>query len=538
LGTESVNGRGDEIAAGMASPRKAVAMRRIPPCVLHTLPPHVYQLLLTRRYLTTKIMPLLAAVAVALCTAMELIVWSVMGGFLTMLVESGRSLIGDVAISWPTSGFPYYEDLIEKLEADPRVAAAAPVIESFGLLRMPPEGRIEPVTIKGVEGESYDKVTEYDGAIWWRPIGRPMPKDKHGEDLRAHPENRESLKEYERAGRTLTMPDGKPGIVIGVEVTGFNQRNPGGWIEPWVDVLGDELTLSVLPMGVAGRPYDVDARRFPVANEFRSGLYEVDANTVLVRLDALQDMLQMDEAKRLEETGKGAFRVEVDEQGNEGFVNERIVGIEPARVTNVLVRAKEGVTAEQLRDVCHEVYDAFEADHPDAVPGTGSILIRTWKDRNRTLIAAVEKEMALVMFIFGVISLTSVFLVLAIFWSMISEKTKDIGVLRAIGASRGGIAGLWLAYGFGIGAVGSAIGGVLAYTIVANINPIHEWLGRAFGLTIWDPAVYYFTVIPNDLTVGKVAIILSGGVAASVLGALIPALRAAWLDPVKALRFE
>ena len=54
----------------------------------------MYQALLTRRYLTSKVMPLLAAVAVTLCTAMVLIVWSVMGGFLGMLVASGRTLIG------------------------------------------------------------------------------------------------------------------------------------------------------------------------------------------------------------------------------------------------------------------------------------------------------------------------------------------------------------------------------------------------------------------------------------------------------------
>ena len=69
----------------------------------------MYQSLLTRRYLTSKVMPLLASAAVMLCVAMELITWSVMGGFLNQLIESGRSLIGDVEISRPQTGFAHYD---------------------------------------------------------------------------------------------------------------------------------------------------------------------------------------------------------------------------------------------------------------------------------------------------------------------------------------------------------------------------------------------------------------------------------------------
>ena len=147
------------------------------------------------------------------------------------------------------------------------------------------------------------------------------------------------------------------------------------------------------------------------------------------------------------------------------------------------------------------------------------------------------------MFIFGVISLTSIFLVLAIFWAMISEKTRDIGVLRALGASRGGIAWLWLRYGLAIGIGGSLLGGALAWLIVTNINPIHDsmiTMGRMFdqNWAIWDPRIYVFTEIPNDMELSKAVTIMLGGIVASVLGALWPALRAAHMDPVKSLRFE
>ena len=135
-------------------------------------------------------------------------------------------------------------------------------------------------------------------------------------------------------------------------------------------------------------------------------------------------------------------------------------------------------------------------------------------------------------------SFTTVFLVLAIFWSMASEKTKDIGILRALGASTPGIAWLWIRYGAAIGFVGSVLGTALGYIIVDNINTIHDWMGRTFGLVIWDPRQYYFIEIPSDVDLSKAIIVFVVGMLTCVLGALIPALHSARMDPVKALRFE
>ncbi|MEO0717162.1 MAG: FtsX-like permease family protein, partial [Planctomycetota bacterium] len=209
---------------------------------------------------------------------------------------------------------------------------------------------------------------------------------------------------------------------------------------------------------------------------------------------------------------------------------------DPARVTDIVVLGRQD-DARLTQQYVLDVYTEFAAAHPD-VPRADAIFIKTWEDQNATMIAAVKKETALVLFIFSFISLTAVFLVLAIFWAMVSEKTRDVGILRAIGASRTGIAWLWLRYGLAIGVVGSIFGLALAYTIVYNINTIHDWMGQALGISIWDPAVYYFTEIPSNVNHLHAAIIGLGGMLASTLGALWPALRAARMNPVRALRFE
>jgi lipoprotein-releasing system permease protein len=518
----------------------------------------VYQALLTRRYLTTKVMPLLAALAVMLCAAMVLIVWSIMGGFLVMFLDAGRTLMGDVSIQWPTVGFAHYEELVADLEKRPEVAAAAPCIETFGMISLPDE-RLKGVKIMGIEGESFAKVTGFESTLWWRPLAEPLPRDKERRDPRLGPPE-VWAKRFEE-GKRLSKPDPvtgepRPAAVLGIEVTGFNKRQPGGWFTPmeygtraadgsirYSDqfILKGNVTLSVVPLSKRGMNVDVVNRVMPVANEFKSGLFDIDENLVCIPMDELQRMLKMDAAQRLgarhdDSEGTG---VEVDPAtGEEKFEDLRTAGVEPARVTTVYVRAAPGVTPEALSRVCGEVYAKFADRFGKDVPPAPVIKIKTWRQLQGSMIAAVEKETVLVLFINTFISMVASLLILAIFWAMVSEKTKDIGVLRSMGAGKRGVAGIWLFYGIMIGVIGSGLGLAIATGIVWNINPIHEWMGRALGISIWDPSVYYFTEIPHEVNPARAALVFGGGLFFSVLGALVPAVRAANMDPVRALRFE
>lgn len=524
----------------------------------------VYQALLARRYLTTKIMPLLASVAVLLCTAMVLITWSVMGGFLGMLIGSGRTLVGDVVIGWPGPGFGHYEDLIARLQADPEIEAATPVIETYAYVTSP-DGTRQGVLLKGIDGPSYAKVTKYADTLWWKPLAEPLEKDKQREDPRVDPRLANMMTRVLEQGLTLTRTnpttgEKEPAVVPGIEFTGFNRRNPAGFYLPKtrqrpradgtvenIDTFlprDGYLTIGVAPLDASGKAIDLVNTKVAVANEFQSGVYEVDSRCMFIQLDALQKMLSMSKASKVERRSKDPFQIEETPDGRgERYVEvNKVIGESPARVTHVLVRGKGDLSkkgaAARLRDRCGAIYADFAAAHAGQVPDAFDIQLQTWEDLNRVMISAVEHERLLVLFIFSFISLTAVFLVLAIFWSMISEKTRDIGILRAIGASRLGVASVWLWYAFAIGVVGAALGVLVAYLVVVNINPIHEWLGDRLGIVIWDPRVYYFVKIPNQVGTRSAIVVFFVGVMSSVLGAAWPAIRAAWMNPVRALRFE
>jgi lipoprotein-releasing system permease protein len=527
----------------------------------------MYQSLLTRRYLFSKVMPLLASVAVMLCSALVIVTWSVMGGFLAMLIGTGRTMIGDVSISWPNIGFPHYQDLRDRLEADPMVSATAPVIQAYGMVALP-NGITRVITIRGVDGPSFARVTSFTETLWWQAINTPLAKDPDGRDPRYQLRDSAGFKRLMDSGLNLSRvnPDTgeeEGGVVMGIEMSGFNLREPEGFYTPkvverrmpdgsitTVDTFlpaSGRVGITVLPLDRAGNPLESLTKKLPVANEFRSGVYEIDRNIALVRLDVLQEMLRMNAGLRVREgeASAGTGAVVVDPQtGKETFVrpSEGELIKDPARVTDILIRGQgdrgTGEQAEALRRRVREIYDEFARAHPGEVPDSFDIEISTWEDNNRFMIEAVKKETALVLVLFAFMSIVAVFLVLAIFWSMISEKTKDIGILRALGASRGGIVWLWVRYGLAIGLVGGVAGLVLAYTIVWNINPIHEWMGEQLNIVIWDPRIYYFTRIPSQVDPWHAFYAVVGFVLSSAVGALLPAIRAAMLHPVKALRFE
>src|SRR5262249_34201586 len=132
----------------------------------------------------------------------------------------------------------------------------------------------------------------------------------------------------------------------------------------------------------------------------------------------------------------------------------------------------------------------------------------------------------------------AVFLIFCIFYMIVVEKTKDIGIIKSVGATNGGVAGIFLGYGLAIGIVGSALGLLVGYLIVHNINYLHQKLGELMGVQMWDPEVYAFDIIPNRLNPTHMFWILLIAILAAVLGALLPAVRAGRMNPVEALRWE
>jgi len=555
----------------------------------------MYQILLVARYLTSRVIPFIAVAAVGLCVALVIVVVSVMSGFLDMVRNSGRTLVGDVTVSWDIIGIPHYDELIAELEALPEVAAASPVIETFGLLRMPyrmPGGgnKIETVQVWGIEPESLDRVIGFRNILYWRPPTGTEAKAMKPDDPRLDPDY-----DAEADAFAMRKPDGSPGIVLGIEISPFNRRQDDGSYRTmarfgseqdpghWMPSEPTGVTLTLVPVSESGS-IDVERKRpFRIVNEFRTGVYQIDSQRVLIPLADAQEMLRLAEAPLYARDG------ELDEDGR-----PRRIGTAPARATTLVIKAAEGFTADATRDAVATAYADWTArllrdPSRPTKPPPGAFVV-TWEERLRDLIGPVEKERALMQVLFSLVYVVCAGLVLAIFWSIVHEKTRDIGILRAVGASRMGILLIFLAYGLVIGVLGSLLGLGIARAIVGYINEIHEFIGRPApaplwiatfalagaallagllalrrgsflgsllwllaalivggigfllwghrGVLIWDPSVYYFSRIPNEVDLRNALFTMAFATLFSVVGAAVPAARAADTDPIRSLRYE
>ena len=551
----------------------------------------MYAPLLANRYLTSRIIPFIAVAAVALCVALVIVVVSVMTGFLDMVRSSGKTLIGDVVVTRDISGIPYYLDFIAEIEALPEAEAASAIVETYGLLQMPygngDSNRIETVQVWGIDPVSLDRVASFYDKLYWVKPSEELAKTLAPDDPRLDPE-------YQRdeEGRTLRTSDGRPGIALGIEISAFNERSrdgsyrcegPSNMQDPGYFMPNTRgAVLTLVPVSESASLAGEKKRRFAIVNEFQSGVYQIDAQRVLAPLADVQEMLLLNAAPL-------TSRTELDANGR-----PKVIGESPARATTIVVKASDGVSALALKIAVDAAYARFaariDADDTKLVKAPEMITVATWEERLADLIGPVEKERELMRTLFSIVYLVCAGLVLAIFWAIVQEKTRDIGILRAIGASRTGVLWIFLRYGLLIGVAGSLVGVLLAWCVVTRINDIHDFLGAPaamwlkvtasgaaitaiamalrgllrnsaletvlwtfasialvlisvvlflhHGFMVWDPSVYYFSRIPNSLDWMTASTTVIGGVIFSVVGASIPAARAADTDPVKSLRYE
>ena len=138
----------------------------------------------------------------------------------------------------------------------------------------------------------------------------------------------------------------------------------------------------------------------------------------------------------------------------------------------------------------------------------------------------------------GLVLLVAGFGVFAILSMMVSEKRRDIGILSALGATPKGILSLFLSIGGLEALVGTILGVIAGVYAAIYIDPFEQWLSRAFGIQIFDRSIYYFDHIPTVIEWTGIVAIAFAAVGVALIAAAIPALRAAYLNPVDALRYE
>ena len=510
----------------------------------------MYKLLLCMRYLRTRYLAFVCIVSVMLGVATLIVVNSVMSGFSNKLKDRLHGILSDVRVETDRSdGFDDPpEELERKILASPvgeHVEAMSPNIETYALIQYTVRdryGRKIPITkqvrLIGIDPAKQAKVgglSEYlvrqkndpnpsfalTKEAKWRfeqnqlldvdpGFGFPQIPAVGGDpfgflptpDVRPQPGN---------AGPVLPppvlAPDAAPrlpGAFIGYSMAHFRstemevndgKESKGVPVSKDIPLLlpGDEVFIATV--GASGtKPVSAT---FVIADYFKSEMSEYDSSFVYVPLEDLQRIRGMDN-----------------------------------RVNAVQIRLKPGV-----RDDDRYVAKTFVPKVREILPAPEA-QVQSWQQQQGPLLEAIDIERGILNVLLFLIIGVAGFGVLAIFSMIVSEKYRDIGVMKSLGASSPGIMGIFLSYGTLLGIVGCGLGTVAGLLFTHYINEIEAALSKATGQQIFDRKIYYFEEIPTNVETLSVVLVNFGALAICVMSSVLPALRAARLHPVQALRFE
>ena len=198
-----------------------------------------------------------------------------------------------------------------------------------------------------------------------------------------------------------------------------------------------------------------------------------------------------------------------------------------ASVSSIQLKLKPGTDLDAFRDKLIAFF-----------PPTMPYVVQTWQDTQRPLLNAVNLELTILNLLLFMIIAVAGFGILATFFMIVVEKTKDIGILKSLGAPSRGVMAIFLGYGLSLGTVGTGVGILLGLLIVRNINGIADVIQRITGQVVFDPSIYYFSEIPTIVSASMVAWVAAGAIAIAVMASVLPSLRAARMHPVEALRYE
>jgi lipoprotein-releasing system permease protein len=542
----------------------------------------LYKLFLTLRYLRKRRIAYFAIAAVTLCVAMVLIVMSVMGGWLDQVKKRARGLLGDVIVdNRAYQGFPLYPEIIDQISAwrddhgRPLIVRATPVLYTYGLVRFRDTEQTGTVRIVGIRLADVYEVNSFRNGLFYERfypgtttlaeqrqplLGLTAEFDPASGDRAAHfglPEPYWSALQSSRkaglhdsesvetslnlllaenhlpsvpgewevntesdtpfAGPPALAGDAWPGIILGREIVAkrgsdarYKRYYPKGY----------PVTVTLWATSARGQIDPIPIKKvFRYADDSRTGIYEIDSQHVYCDFDELQTLLQMGPAERTEG------------------------GVSPARCSQIQIKTAPGVDAAALctriEALCAGMLDSggYDLDFTER-----RLLERldamTWEESQAHIIGPVQKERMLVTILFAIISLVAVALVLCILYMIVLQKTRDIGIVKSIGGSSGGVAAIFITYGAAVGLVGSALGLTLGTLFVWYINQVQDFLVWAFNFRVWDLAVYSFDEIPHAVDPKDAAVIAAIGILASTTGSLAAAWRAGSMQPVEAVRYE
>jgi lipoprotein-releasing system permease protein len=446
----------------------------------------VYRLHLASRYTFARPVSYLAMVAIGLAVMALIVVLSIMNGFLEETRSFLRGTTADIVVFPHQARYAYSRDVLEGAVAEhPDVASACARLVRPGIFKVhgrPPvfhgnslSASQHQVLVLGVDAKSEIKSTDF--AEYLDRVENPEFRVADPSDPFDLPveDIREREFLYTQSPTVLISEEMMRGLLL--------QR-------------GDALTIVTVPdsaLQLDGAPVRPASQTFLVTGAYNTGHYSHDQANVYMSTEDFRSW-----------------------SGTQHEVSELYVAVSPAADLSVV---RDELDA-KLRSI--------------GLAGQ----VETWEDRHRVWLGAVENERNILLVIFLFFLLLVCTITFSVLTMMVQQKVRDIGILSAMGAPAGGVGAVFAVCGIYIATLGGLFGLVSGVALAANINKVKDALENLLGIEIFKKEIYAFSEIPVALDHTLNIAIAGVTVVGAVLICMMPAFRAARMDPVEALRHE
>ena len=416
----------------------------------------------------------LSIFGVFLGTAAPIVILSVMSGFENDLKTKIRSTKADVVIE-TSDGAPFtdWEGVEAKLRGVPDIAGLMPYVEAEVIVKHATNAAGMGIIVRGIDPSRAAKVLGIGAKLKEGKLEYLEHPDQIPNDLIVLPEfDKDDKDEKEKGeGGKAAAPRVLPGIVLGEELFQHILRV----------FVGSEVDVACPMCGVGPTGPMPKLKPFRVAGHFYSGMYEFDSKLAYISLRDAQKFLGMD-----------------------------------GEVTGIEIRT---VTPEAAIDVATQIAALLGPAYE----------VRSWEELNRSLYAALKLE-KLAMFIgLCFIALVASFSIVANLIMMVTEKAREIAILKTMGARDGAILRVFFAEGLYIGILGLALG------VVTGVSSCYRLATQGLPL----PAeVYYIEKMPVVMRASEIAAVAVAALALCCLATIYPAMLASRMRPVDGLRYE
>ncbi|MDC1112587.1 FtsX-like permease family protein, partial [Candidatus Pelagibacter sp.] len=253
--------------------------------------------------------------------------------------------------------------------------------------------------------------------------------------------------------------------------------------------IGDSVTL----MSSAGVQTIIGnlpkQKKFVVSSVFESGLADFDNNIAFINLDTLEEFFNLDQKDR-----------------------------------NLEIYLNSPQNIEYQKEI-------VQKNFPDE-------FVYSWSDMNSSLFSALKVERNVMFIILSLIIIVAAFNIVSGLTILVKNKTRDIAILKSIGVLNKSIVKIFFLIGVIIGTSATIFGIVLGVTFSMYVENLRQFLSSAFSISLFPEEIYFLSKMPSEINLFSIFIISLCSIFITIIVSIFPALKAAKLDPIKALKYE